>query len=810
MTVSRTMAVSSPAPGTHSARRPWLLALVLVVATFAAYQPIWHAGFIWDDSDHLTANPAMTAPHGLKMIWTKLAVGRYYPLTLTTFWVQRRLWGLHPMPYHLVNVLLHAANGVLVFFILRRLRIPAAWLAAMVWALHPVNVESVAWITELKNTQSGLFFFLAMWCFLRFETGARRRWYGLALLCGLAALLSKPSTVVLPLALLLCVWWERGSWRRADILRIAPFLILALGMSALTVIEQRGHIQRESTAEWNLGMAERLVIAGKAVWFYASKLLWPVRLTFVYRRWNLDAGSFWSWLPLAGLVVGGVLLWARRRQSWVRAGLFGCGFFVLALLPVLGFVDVYYFRYSFVADHFQYLASLGLISLATSMGAAIGNRAGQWGRNMGIVAAAIVLLTLGVSTWGQARIYQDSETLWGDTLAKNPRCWMAHNNLGGTLVSLGREQEAKEHYEQSLQINPRNAEAHNNLGDVLLQEGKVVDAIGQYEQALRSKPNYANVHNSLGNALYQAGKRGEAMEHFQQALRISPDYAEARYNLGNALVQLGRVPDAIAQYEQALRIKPDFTDAHNNLGLALVSLGRVPEAIAHYEQALRIKPDFAEAHNDLGLGLMSLGRVPDAIAQYEQALRIKPDFTDAHYNLGIALYRTGKREEAIEHYEQALRIKPDFAEAHYNLGNVLLREGKASDAIRHYEEALRIKPDYAQAHHNLGLALAQTGKIEEAIAHYQQALRLNPDYAEAHCALGMALEQAGQVREAIGHYEQALRIKPDFAQAHYDLGLSLEKLGRTPEAIEHYQQALKLRPDYILARNALTRLRVGP
>ena len=230
------------------------------------------------------------------------------------------------MPYHLVNVLLHAANGVLVFFILRRLRIPAAWLAAMLWALHPVNVESVAWITELKNTQSGLFFFLAVWCFLRCEAGAaRRRWYGLALLCGLAALLSKPSTVVLPLALLLCVWWERRSWRRADILRIAPFLILALGMSALTVIEQRGHIQRESTAEWNLGMGGRFIVAGKAVWFYASKTVWPARLTFVYPRWNLDAGSFWGWLPLAGAggrgrALGGMAatVLGAGRVVWVR------------------------------------------------------------------------------------------------------------------------------------------------------------------------------------------------------------------------------------------------------------------------------------------------------------------------------------------------------------------------------------------------------------------------------------------------------------------------------------------------------------
>jgi Tfp pilus assembly protein PilF len=576
------------------AHRPWLLALVLAVVTFAAYQPTWRAGFVWDDDDHLTANPAMTAHHGLKMIWSSLAVSRYYPLTLTSFWIQRRLWGLNPLPYHLVNVALHATNGILIFFLLRRLRARAAWLAATLWALHPVNVESVAWITELKNTQSGLFFFLSVWCFLRSEAGAaRRRWYGLALLCGLAALLSKPSTVVLPLALLLCVWWERGSWRRADILRIAPFFILALGMSALTVVEQRGPIQLAGTAEWNLGMAERFVMAGKAVWFYASKTVWPARLTFVYPRWKLDAGSVWSWLPLAGLVVGGALLWLWRRQFWARAGWFGCGFFVLSLLPVLGFFDVFYFRYSYVADHFQYLACIGLISLAVSTGTAICERAGQRGRDWGMLAAAIVMLTLGLSTWGQARIYQDSETLWGDTLAKNPQCWMAHNNLG----------------------------------TVFLREGKVSGAIAHFDQALEIKPDDAEAHTNLGIALYQTGKREEAMEHFQQALRINPNKAEAHGNLGIALAQTGKIEEAIAHYERALRIKPDIVEVYSNLGNALARVGRLPEAIVQYEQALRIKPDIAEVHYNLGNALARVGRVPEAIVQYEQALRIRPDFT---------------------------------------------------------------------------------------------------------------------------------------------------------------------------------------
>jgi tetratricopeptide (TPR) repeat protein len=667
-------AVLAPTPHVPFVQRRWVLALVVAVVTFAAYFPALRGGFIWDDDDHVTGNPAMTAPHGLRMIWSSLAVSRYYPLTLTNLWIQRRCWGLNPMPYHLVTIALHAINGILVFLVLRRLRVPAAWLAAMLWVLHPVNVESVAWITETKNTQSGAFFFLALLCFLRFEDDKERRWYALALMCGLAAMLSKPSTVVLPLVLLLCVWWQRNRWRWLDLVRIAPFFGLALGTSALTIIEQRGHIVRDGTTDWNLGVAQRLIVASKAVWFYAAKVFWPVKLMFVYPRWDVQTDSFTSWLPLATLVAAGLVLWVWRRQDRVRAMLLGIAFFVIALLPVLGFVDVYYFRYSYVADHFQYLACIGLIPLAVGAGRIICERAGPWGRNLGTLAAVIVLLILGVCTWGQARTYQDSETLWRDTLAKNPTAWMAHNNLGVVLQQSGREAEAIERYEQSLQINPKNAEAHNNLGNVLLQEGKVSDAIGQYEQALRIKPNYAEAHYNLGIVLEHTGNVREAVDHFEQALQSKPDYAGVHYDLGLALAQLGRMPEARAHWEEALRLNPDYAEAHYNLGLALAQLGRVQEAIEHYEQALRLKPDYAGAHYDLGLALAQLGRMPEAVGHWEEALRLNPDYAEPHYALGIALEQAGRPRDAIGHYEQALRIKPDFTAARNALARLQARQ----------------------------------------------------------------------------------------------------------------------------------------
>ena len=687
----------SPATETCLAHRPWLLALILAVATFAAYQPTWRAGFIWDDSDHLTANPAMTAPHGLKMIWSSLAISRYYPLTLTTFWVQRRLWGLNPLPYHLVNVLLHTANGVLLFLVLRRLKIPGAWAAAMLWTLHPVNVESVAWITELKNTQSGLFFFLSILCFLRFDADKKTAWYTLAVACGLAAMLSKPSTVVLPLVLLLCVWWERGRWRRGDLVWIAPFFGLAMAMSAMTVMEQHRWVQRAGVAEWLLAPSERLIVAGKTVWFYAAHVLWPANLMFVYPRWDVSARSVSSWLPVAGVIAVGALLGTHRQQPWARAALFGTGFFVVALLPVLGFFNVYFFRFSFVADHFQYLACIGLISLAVSTGTAICERAGQRGRVVGTLTVAIVALILGARTWRQGHIYQDVETLWRDTLARNPQCWMAHNDLGSILGQSGRVQEAMQHYEQALRIKPDYVEAHYNLGIALAQTGNIEEAIAHYEQALRINPDFAEGHFNLGNALLQEGKVSDAIGHYEQAVRIKPDYAAAHFNLGNALLQEGKVSDAIAHYKQVVRIKPDFSEAHLDLGLALAQTGKTEEAIAQYEQALRLKPDSAEAHIDMGNALLFQGKDSEAMAQYQEALRISPEYPQAHVDLGIVLVQTGRVPEAIKHWEEALRLRPDDATTHYNLGNALQEQGRTPEAIDQYQQALRLRPDFIPA-----------------------------------------------------------------------------------------------------------------
>jgi hypothetical protein len=503
---------------------------LIVLLTLVTYLPALRNGFIWDDDAHLTANAAMTAPNGLRLIWSSLSVSRYYPLTLTTFWAQRQLWGLHPFPYHAVNILLHAASAVLLLLLLRQLKVRGAWVAAAIWAVHPVNVESVAWITELKNMQSGLLYFLSLLFWLRFRTRSKAGWYWLALLCFTGALLSKPSTVVLPAVLLLIAWWREERWRRADVARFIPFVVVALGMSVLAIVEQRGQILRSGEPAWSPPITQRLALAGCDVWFYMGKLLWPLNLIFVYPRWEIAKAGPIAFLPLLGVVGIACALWAYRGRAAARASAFGLGYFVIALLPVLGFVNVFYFRFSFVADHFQYLASIGLIALAVLAGASVLRQ-----RATRVVLAGAVIAALGIVSWQRCGAFYDEETVWRDTLAKNPRCWLACNNLGLVLERASNVRDAISLWELAQTIKPDYVEAHNNLGIVLAQQGKIQDAIGHWQQALRIEPDCAQCHNNLGYALSQVGRIDEAKVQFKEALRIRPDYPEARIGLDHLL-----------------------------------------------------------------------------------------------------------------------------------------------------------------------------------------------------------------------------------------------------------------------------------
>jgi tetratricopeptide (TPR) repeat protein len=663
-----------PAINIWEMNRRWLLTAVVALPLLTAitYIPALRNGFIWDDDDHFVQNPAMIRPDGLRRIWSSLAISRYYPLTLTTFWAERKLWGLNPVPYHAVNVAVHALNAVLVFCILKQLGVRGAWGAAALWAIHPVNVESVAWATELKNIQSGLFFFLSFLCFLQFERrsefsganrslaprhsgvpqsefGHARRWYALSLVSFAAALLSKPSTVVLPLLLLLLAWWQRGRVQLRDVLRSAPFFVLATAMSLLTIIEQRGHIER-APHDWSLNLSERFVIAAKALWFYAAKLLLPVNLSFIYPRWNNSPETLMNLLPLLSGAIAAALLWRFRNTVWGRATLFGIGYFVVALLPILGLLDIYFFRYSFVADHFQYLASIGPLSLLT---AGVAVLSPLLMRRMMVVLCMGVLVT---SSWKRLEVFRSNETLWTDTVARNPHSAMAHNNLGMIFDSAGDHAQAVEQYRRALAIQPDHLEAQLNLGSTLTDLAQYLEAEQHLKTALEIKPDFAKAHYALGKLYVRLNRLEVAKQQYALAIRSEPGMAAAHYDLGCLWQQQGQRERAIACYENALLIRPDLVEAHYNLANMLSVEGRLQESIGHYQLALKFAPSFGSAQYHLGLQLMELRRFREAIEHFQQAVLLMPSLPDCYVQLAAAYAESGGFDKALSVARQGLSL----------------------------------------------------------------------------------------------------------------------------------------------------------
>jgi tetratricopeptide (TPR) repeat protein len=568
--------------------------------TIVAYLPALNAGFIWDDDRYVTNNPLLTAPDGLRRIWFSFdSPSQYFPLTYTSFRIERALWGLRPFGYHLTNLLLHIANALLLWRLLVRLNVPGALLAAGIFALHPVQVESVAWITERKNLLMGFFFLLALIAWIAFvdeRTRQRRRFYTLALVFYSLALFSKATACTLPAALVLILWLQKKAVNRERLIQISPFVLLGLLMGLLVRWWERYH-QGTQGAEFAIGLRERLLIASHAVWFYASKLIWPSKLTFTYPRWHVVSNDPLAYGWLVGLIgIFAVIFFARRIVG--RGPEVAVAFFIATLSPLLGFVMLYTFRYSFVADHYQYIASIGLIALvAATLSKLAAKCRASW--HLEVASAALLFLLLGGLAWRQTKIYHSVETLWTDTLAKNPDSWLAHNNLGVELLRKGQLDDAMIHFQKTLAIKPDDAEAQNNLGNVFFGKGQMDDAVAHYQKALEIKPDYASAHNNLGNVFLGRGELNQSIAHYLKAIEIRPDLAEAHNNLGLVYREEGKLEEAIPHYQRALVLRPDYAEAHYNLAKVLLQVGRRNEATAHLTEALRIKPDYSEAKHEL-------------------------------------------------------------------------------------------------------------------------------------------------------------------------------------------------------------------
>ncbi len=728
--------VIRPAKPAWVGREAPLAAGLILGSVLLAYLPALRGGMLWDDDAHVT-RPALRSLRGLLRIWAEPgATQQYYPVLHSAFWIEHRIWGDAVLGYHLANAAEHAAAAWLLVAALRRLEFPAALPAGLLFALHPVCVESVAWISEQKNTLSAVFYLGSALAYLRFDEARTRGGYVLALGLFAAAVLTKSVTATLPAALLVVLWWRRGrlSWVR-DVLPLAPWLAVGAAAGLFTAWAERTLIGAEGAA-FDLSVLQRVLLSGRAAAFYAGKLLWPDPLLFIYPRWSIDTGQWTGYLYPAGVLGVLAVLAAGRRRA--RGPLAGALFFLGTLFPALGFLNVYPFLFSYVADHFQYLASLGILVPAAWLLARAASALAPSEAARACLMSALPAV-LGLLSYSQCRDYADADTLYRATLERNPSAWLAHYNLGVSLGSQpGRRSEAIAEYEAALRVNPDHWPAHLNLGTAYMSvPGRMADAVTQLRWALRLNPASAEAHNNLGLALgHLPGWAAEAESELREALRLRPDYADARLNLGELLLRLGRPDAAQVQLQAAVRGSPGNPEFHFALANALVRMRGTQE---------------------------------DAVREYREAIRLRPGYLEAHANLGAALGRLpGRIEEALSELREAARLAPGDPRVQVNLAHALARApGRTADALAAYAAALRLAPADAEVHNDLGVLLSDTpGRLEDAVAEFRAAVRLDPSFAQAHFCLGVGLLRSGAPRsECAAEFRRALELRPDFDQA---------------------------------------------
>ena len=633
----RTVETTSPLTAAISYSRQDVLAFVaLGLLVIVSYLPamLW-GGFVWDDNLCIKVDPVREVS-GLQQIWFSPSAleeeHHYWPLTYTTFWLEHKLWGFDPAGYHIVNVLLHLANTLLLWHLLRRLAVPGAWVVAAVFAVHPLHVESVAWIIERKDVLSGLFYLAAVLAWMRFVEKPSSRWYACSLVLYAAGLLSKSIVVTLPAALLIWHWWKQGRLTSTDLWRLVPFFAVGL----VITVGDLSFYRSETSASLGYSLAERMLIASHALWFYAGKLLWPSELAVIYPSWDIHVADPLAWGYLVAALALVVALWHFRRQLG-RGPLAGALFFAVTISPVLGFVDYTYMKYAFVADRHQYLAGIGVMAVVISS-AAYGTRrlSSMWQKGaLGI--AAVSLVVLGMLTWRQASIYRDDETFNRHIIA----------------------------------LNPQARNVHRHLGIALYEQGRYEEALDSYRVAVAHRPNYAKVHSNLGMVLNKLERFGEAETHVRRAIALDPKTKIRYQRLGNALYGQGRYAEAADAYRVSAEHRPDYAQAHSGLGAALNELGRFEEAETHLRRAIALNPNHTEALYHLATLRFKQQRLDEAIEFLQHLIGIEPGHARALGDIGVALFYLGRSDEALQHFDRALSLDPTLEDVRANREAVL-------------------------------------------------------------------------------------------------------------------------------------------
>jgi len=687
-------------------RKALLGGIVLVLLTLFVYIPGMQADFIWDDNLLLTHNRLMHADDGIYRFWFTTDAPDYLPLTWSTLWLEWQCWGEHATGYHVTNTVMHVFGVLLLWAVLRRLRIPGAWLAALIFAVHPVNVASVTWISERKNVLSIIFYLLAIFFYLQFDRQRSIQAYILSIVLFVLALLSKASVVMLPVVLLLCVWWRRRRLSLRDVAWVAPFFVLAAGVSYVTVVLQQTGAIRDEVVRPE-GFFSRLAAAGWIPWFYLSKVFVPHKLLMIYPRWNVDETAIVSYLPGLALIAVWVVLWMHRK-GWARAPFFMLTYYLALLFPVLGFFDMAFAMHSLVADHLLYLPIIGPIAMTVGVGWIVLKRKSPAVRAVGIGAAVIVVSVLSTLAWNQSTRLKDQVTLWEYNLPLNPKAWMGHYNLGTIFAE-------------------RSHKEKDPVKKAQLQQ----ESLEHLTTAIELRPNDSPAHNNCGLLLMQMGRIEEALPYLQEAIRLDEESTSAHFNIGLAYKALGRFDEAVASLKETLRLRPKHHNARYQLAVVLGRLGRLGEALEHFRLLKQIDPNNFEWRTDMGILLMETGRPEEAAAEFNAALKINPNVRQPHSGLGAILQRQERYEEAARHFARALAIQPNVFEDRANLAICLIQLGRREDALANLNILLKLGPNSPLAHHAVGYCLLRADMPAEAVKHFQRTLTLDPNQARA-------------------------------------------------------------------------------
>lgn len=827
------------------------LLVVLGALMVASYLPALWGEFVWDDF-LLTKLKAVSNWEGIWQLWFDPATaylqrdaveGHYWPLLYTTFWVEHKLWGFHPLGYHALNLLLHFANTALLWRLLLRLGVPGGFFAAAVFAVHPLHVESVAWVISRKDLLSALFYLMAFLMWMRFIETPRPGRYAAALVLFGAALLCKSVAITLPAALLILQWWREGRITPRDFMRVAPFFLVGLVVGGFDI----WFYKSKTALSFDYSVYERILIASRALWFYVEKLLWPSNLAVIYPRWEIDVVDPAGWVYVAAAAAVAPALWILRHR--VGRGPLACAlFFGVTLSPTLGFVDYSYMGHSFVADRFQYLAGAGVIVLFATA-AVLGMRHFSPVADRTTKGVALALLALlGVATWNQTGVYRNEVSLFKHVISFNPGSWAAHQNVGMALLRLNEFEESESYLRRSLELFPLNPKAFRNLGEALKGQERYEESLKWYRVAAGVEPDEPLNHTGMGTVLFQLERYAEAVLSMKRALELEPDSAmvlRVHALMGQAFRKMGRHGEADRHFDLSVKLgmemnPPDpgvlFSRAEDLRGRKLHE-----ESLKWYRSAIEIDPDFALAYAGMGDSLYQLGRYPEAVSSMKRTLELKPDFPMAstlRYLIAQASRRMSqpnsvqdrtshamgsgsgdartffsraedlreqkRYEEALEWYRDALKADPDFALVYAGMGDSLYRLGRYEEAVSSMKRVFEILPDFPLAptlHYLTGQALRELDRYDEAEEHYESALRISPGFKEAINSLGELLLAQERWSEALDRYRVLVQIEPENAATHLQIGIALLKTGRAEKALASFDRTLSLDPALESARD---------